>query len=369
MKHGRNGKMNFMAGMLTMALMVGLAGTAAATVARRTLEVDYADVRIELDGRQLTPKDATGAEVEPFICDGTTYLPVRAVSGALGLGVDWDQATHTVKLTSPSRPQAPEGYSIDECYGDFSVPSLDNIVGFDALVDVYALSTGDSVCYTYDPLKFQVEEGRNFAGEYRALLEVYGFTYVPTEDGTMTFENEISGITVCQYWDEATDYFCVLLMALPEGGEGSDLGDYVRLMGLYKALDEGFSYMHENFTKLSTGSYKAAGGAVLQEGPYAGMTLYQAVSRKAEENLSFAETFYGSCEAYGLLADEDITLMAEYRRLTSALVNAYDSLDRNPSEQAVSNITTFALQNSADAMRYQTKANSDFWWIYANAGA
>lgn len=36
--------------------------------------------------------------MEPFILDGTTYLPVRAVAGALGLGVGWDDATSTVTL-------------------------------------------------------------------------------------------------------------------------------------------------------------------------------------------------------------------------------------------------------------------------------
>ena len=46
----------------------------------------------------MEPKDANGNTVEPFIIDGTTYLPVRAVSNALGLNVGWDDATSTVSL-------------------------------------------------------------------------------------------------------------------------------------------------------------------------------------------------------------------------------------------------------------------------------
>ena len=55
----------------------------------------------------ITPRDVNGNAIEPFIIDGTTYLPVRGISSALGLGVDWDQNTHTVKLsTTGTQPSA-----------------------------------------------------------------------------------------------------------------------------------------------------------------------------------------------------------------------------------------------------------------------
>src|SRR5699024_4812633 len=73
-------------------------GTAAATIGSRTVKADYADIKITLNGRQITPKDATGATVEPFSVNGTTYLPVRAVANALGVDVDWNGDTSTVIL-------------------------------------------------------------------------------------------------------------------------------------------------------------------------------------------------------------------------------------------------------------------------------
>lgn len=45
-------------------------------------------------------KDANGMAVEPFAIDGTTYLPVRAVSDAVGLDVEWDQKNQQVKLST-----------------------------------------------------------------------------------------------------------------------------------------------------------------------------------------------------------------------------------------------------------------------------
>lgn len=92
----------FVAGLVVCALAVGLVSTAFATMGRRTVEVDYTDIKIELNGTQLTPTDANGNPVEPFAVNGTTYLPVRAVGNALGLMVGWDSATSTVKLSGSS---------------------------------------------------------------------------------------------------------------------------------------------------------------------------------------------------------------------------------------------------------------------------
>ncbi|HEY9061903.1 MAG TPA: copper amine oxidase N-terminal domain-containing protein [Pseudobacteroides sp.] len=44
-------------------------------------------------------KDSNGKAVTPFVVDGTTYLPVRAISDVLGKGVTWDGSTASVKIT------------------------------------------------------------------------------------------------------------------------------------------------------------------------------------------------------------------------------------------------------------------------------
>lgn len=92
----------FIAGMLVSAVLAGTIGTAAATIGSRTVKADYADIKITLNGSQITPKDATGATVEPFSVNGTTYLPVRAVANALGVDVDWNGDTSTVEMKSNS---------------------------------------------------------------------------------------------------------------------------------------------------------------------------------------------------------------------------------------------------------------------------
>ncbi|MDD4564851.1 MAG: stalk domain-containing protein [Eubacteriales bacterium] len=58
------------------------------------------NIRISINGEIVTPRDVNGNVVDPFIQDGTTYLPVRAVSNMLGSDVAWDAATKTVSITS-----------------------------------------------------------------------------------------------------------------------------------------------------------------------------------------------------------------------------------------------------------------------------
>ena len=65
----------------------------------RTLEnVKVGGIRIVIDGNEFTCTDANGVVVEPMIYNGTTYIPVRAVSTAFGKAVYWDGEESTVYL-------------------------------------------------------------------------------------------------------------------------------------------------------------------------------------------------------------------------------------------------------------------------------
>ena len=75
-----------------LALCVGAVGTTAlaANTVTKTIYATYRGIRIMVDGTVITPKDSKGNTVEPFISNGTTYVPLRAVSEALGKQVTWD---------------------------------------------------------------------------------------------------------------------------------------------------------------------------------------------------------------------------------------------------------------------------------------
>ncbi|MDD3169775.1 MAG: hypothetical protein PHC91_10000 [Eubacteriales bacterium] len=64
------------------------------------------DITIELDGVKQKFKDANGRTVYPVIYSGSTYLPVRAISGLLNKSIEWDSSSKTVfigkTLSDPS---------------------------------------------------------------------------------------------------------------------------------------------------------------------------------------------------------------------------------------------------------------------------
>lgn len=62
------------------------------------LKAYYNNMQVTLDGEKVNLVDSNGNPVEPFIVDGTTYLPVRSIASALGLDVAYDSNTNTVKL-------------------------------------------------------------------------------------------------------------------------------------------------------------------------------------------------------------------------------------------------------------------------------
>lgn len=86
------------------ALLVGgiSGGYAAVTYQTVTANIRY-DYHITYDGVEKVLKDTNGNRVFPINYNGSTYLPVRAISGLLGVNVDWDGNTNTVILGDAGR--------------------------------------------------------------------------------------------------------------------------------------------------------------------------------------------------------------------------------------------------------------------------
>ncbi len=83
---------------LACVFLAGASVLAAGSSYTKDLTVSYVGVNLVVDGIPIVPKDVKGNIVEPFIYEGTTYLPVRAVGEALGKSVSWDGATKAVYI-------------------------------------------------------------------------------------------------------------------------------------------------------------------------------------------------------------------------------------------------------------------------------
>ena len=92
----KNTLKGYLIGVLTTVMLLGCVAYAASNT--KTIEALYNNIKIYVDGVKIDPQDANGNTVEPFIYNGTTYLPVRAVGEAIGKTVTWDGATQSVYL-------------------------------------------------------------------------------------------------------------------------------------------------------------------------------------------------------------------------------------------------------------------------------
>ncbi|MDR3277307.1 MAG: hypothetical protein LBT12_00920 [Oscillospiraceae bacterium] len=107
---------SFIAGLALGAVIFGGISAGAANLTQN-IAATYRDIKIYIDLTLITPKDANGAVVEPFISNGTTYLPVRAVAEALGKEVSWDGGTSSVYIgaqpTAVPTPEVAPDYSLE----------------------------------------------------------------------------------------------------------------------------------------------------------------------------------------------------------------------------------------------------------------
>lgn len=134
-----------------------------ASTGTQNISATYDNIKIVVDGRTVN------ASAEPFIYNGVTYLPVRAVGEALGKEVNWDGSTKTVYIgaTSNSMPTTSNnttnkviydennlkvtynGLSVDE-YGDINVDlTLENNTGTNYSFQVREFSVNG---FMFDPI-------------------------------------------------------------------------------------------------------------------------------------------------------------------------------------------------------------------------
>jgi hypothetical protein len=80
-------------GFLGVALVM-VTGSLAASTGSRQIQVHYGNIGIVIDGKQIQTAN------EPFNYEGRVYLPIRAVTEAMGAQVAWDAANNRVIITT-----------------------------------------------------------------------------------------------------------------------------------------------------------------------------------------------------------------------------------------------------------------------------
>lgn len=96
----------FFMGVASILVIMLSVGTAYAAATGVSIPVVYDNIKVLLNGNELKLTDVTGKTVEPFIYDGTTYLPLRAIAESFNKTVVWDAQARHVLLTD-TKPISP----------------------------------------------------------------------------------------------------------------------------------------------------------------------------------------------------------------------------------------------------------------------
>ena len=75
-----------------------LAGTALAASGTQQANLAYRDITVNINGQPWTPADVNGVSKEPFIIDGTAYVPIRALAETMGYEVIWNDELSSIDV-------------------------------------------------------------------------------------------------------------------------------------------------------------------------------------------------------------------------------------------------------------------------------
>lgn len=88
----------FSSGFFSAFLVMALLLSAVSFANSSTLSATISDIKVYLDGNAFISKDSAGNELKPLIINGSTYLPVKAISEAVGKPVTWEPKTRSIYI-------------------------------------------------------------------------------------------------------------------------------------------------------------------------------------------------------------------------------------------------------------------------------
>lgn len=192
----------------TFMVLAFAAGTIAAPAVQDITATLAGDIKFFVNGEDWQPLDVDGSEMAPIIYNGRTYLPARAIGEALGIKVDWVDATRTVVL-GDTMPPAVE-------------PDPEAAVTPDKPAAETALSSAAGEIKKSAPADIPIDITWGSATKVTQMLAgspAFGLTYDPHEgvDYTVTDNGDGTGVFVIK--KELANQLPVPLTMVPTGSE------------------------------------------------------------------------------------------------------------------------------------------------------
>jgi hypothetical protein len=147
----------------------------------KNISATFKNIKIYVDGSELTPRDSNGNVLEPFIYNGSTYLPVRAVGEAVGKNVSYDSNNNSVYIGNDVESKSLVGTQLDPY--QIETGDIEDVkMGGKVYRNAVSLMTYEGSQRAY----------YNLNGQYTSISGLYGY-----EDG----DRSSSQATICFYGD------------------------------------------------------------------------------------------------------------------------------------------------------------------------
>lgn len=139
------------------------------------------EIKITYNGEVQTFKDVSGNVVYPISYNGTTYLPVRAVSNLVKLPVNWDANNNTVILGSA------ENNAVNLVDREHVAPgTIDTYIISDA--EMLKFAGSDAVQEFNNGIAIDMKYYLNFNARYAMMFDVQGFKELSFTVGAKGFD-------------------------------------------------------------------------------------------------------------------------------------------------------------------------------------
>lgn len=217
------------AGVLVSALTV--AGVGFAKSAKEWIEVEYSDINVFVGGEKLEPKDANGNSVEPFIYNGTTYLPARAIGESLGKRVEWDERNRNVHIGY--KPYEEPKQDIVTGFRNLTADDTEEIALLKEVVETYGKASWGRIDFSYTLGENEKLANKYFYAESINELKKQGVVSATVLETTQNYGKFL--LVIYLYGDETPE--CQKLYAMLIGNNEYGQGFVKRIPLDSKSID------------------------------------------------------------------------------------------------------------------------------------
>lgn len=196
-----------------------LTGAFAANTYQKSINVEYG-INLFIEGNSPTLTDVNGKTVQPFVYDGTTYVPIRAVAESLGASIQYDSSTNTASVYNDAVRSAQYAFMMKSTLDDMYVEMLGlrDDIALDMLDLNYRSKQYDILSTEYNSIKSMsdiyedwnnelvIEVNNTAFSDFSSLYDTYTRAYKYYEKFCRDGQS-YNAQSVFTYFDECIDYY------------------------------------------------------------------------------------------------------------------------------------------------------------------